>query len=104
WFIRNMTARGKTDVFTSLQSVAAMERTQGRPVIAVLVTDGRPTMGMVDSSDIIEEFTRVNDGGVSVFGFGGGRRVNRYLLDFLSYKNRGDSELVRELGDIPEGL
>jgi hypothetical protein len=104
WFINNMSSRGRTDVYASLEPLLELDATPQRPVVAVLVTDGRPTMGLVDSSDIIETFSQRNEGRVSVFAFGGGRRVNRYLLDLLSYKNRGDSLVVQADADIPTGL
>jgi len=103
-FIRSLKARGKTDVYESLQELVQMPRKSGRPFIAVLVTDGRPTTGIVDSSDIIEGFTRQNAGGASVFGLGGGKRVNRFLLDMLSYRNRGDSKVEEDRRRIPDVL
>lgn len=103
-FIKNLRARGKTDVYASLRPLLGLQRDMGRPVLAVFITDGRPTMGLVDSSEIIETFSRENRGSVSVFAFGGGRRVNRYLLELLSYKNRGDSQVVHERREIPGAL
>ena len=102
--IARLSARGKTDVYASLQQVLALERHAERPVVAVLVTDGRPTMGMVDSSEIIEAFTRECAGKVSMFCLGGGTRVNRFLLDLLGYKNRGDSLVVEDQRQIPSAL
>jgi len=103
-YIERLIARGRTDVYASLQQVLALERDPGRPVLAVLVTDGRPTMGMVDSSDIIEAFTWDSAGSVSMFCVGGGTRVNRFLLDLLGYKNRGDSLVVEDSRNIPDAL
>ena len=103
-YVERLVARGRTDVYASLQQVLALERDPARPVIAVLVTDGRPTMGMVDSSDIIEAFTRASAGSVSMFCVGGGTRVNRFLLDLLGYKNRGDSLVVEDSRNIPDAL
>lgn len=103
-FIQALKAKGKTDVYESLQELAQMPREPGRLLIAVLVTDGRPTTGIVDSSDIIEGFTRQNAGGASVFGLGGGKRVNRFLLDMLSYRNRGDSKVEEDRRRIPDVL
>lgn len=40
-------------------------------MIAVLMTDGRPTMGTVDSSDIIARFSKANQNGLSVFTLSG---------------------------------
>lgn len=100
-YLERLVSRGKTDVYGSLEQVLTLERDPARPVIAVLITDGRPTMGMVDSSDIIEAFTRANAGALSMFCVGGGTRVNRFLLDLLGYKNRGDSLVVEDSARIP---
>ena len=103
-FIENMEPRGKTDVHSSLARLLEIKRERNRPVIAVLVTDGRPTMGLLDSSEIIEQFSKKNAGNVSVFTMGGGTRVNTYLLDLLSYRNRGDSSVVTRSDEIPMGM
>ncbi|MBU1693799.1 MAG: VWA domain-containing protein [Verrucomicrobia bacterium] len=103
-YVDRLVARGKTDVYGSLEQVLTLDRDPARPVIAVLVTDGRPTMGMVDSSDIIEAFTRASAGSVSMFCVGGGIRVNRFLLDLLGYKNRGDALVVEDSARIPEAV
>jgi Mg-chelatase subunit ChlD len=103
-FIDSLEARGKTDVHGSLEKLLDVEAEVGRPVIAVLVTDGRPTIGLVDSSDIIEQFSHRNKGQVSVFSLGGGSKVNKYLLDLLSHRNRGDSLIVSRDLDLPPAL
>ena len=63
-------------------------------MIALLLTDGRATAGLLDSSDIIGEFTKANGGAISVFAMGVSRTAEKYLLDLLSYCNRGESSLV----------
>lgn len=103
-FIDRMEARGKTDVYASLDALMRMPRDPGRPLLCVLITDGRPTAGLVDSSEIIETFTRSNQGEVSMFALGGGTQVNRFLLDLLSYRNRGDARVVERRQDIPDAL
>jgi uncharacterized protein YegL len=103
-FIDSLEARGKTDVHASLEKLLQIVAEPGRPVIAVLVTDGRPTIGLVDSSDIIEQFSHSNSGNVSVFSLGGGMKVNKYLLDLLSHRNRGDSLIVTRDMDLPPAL
>lgn len=105
WFVEGLKARGKTDVNASLGVLLDhMDPRQDRPLIAVLVTDGRPTMGLVDSSEIIEAFTRRNKRTAAMFAVGGGRRANKYLLDLVSYRNRGDSLVVRDRDGIPAAL
>lgn len=103
-FIDEMISRGRTDVYASLEELMKIRRSAARPVVAVLVSDGRPTLGMVDSSDIIEKFRQVNAGRVSVLGVGGGKRVNRFLLDLIAYGNRGDSLIADENSGIPGAM
>ena len=93
-FIDTLRATGNTDVYGSLAAAASLPRDPNRPYLVVLITDGRPTTGVTLSSDIIERFSAENNGRLSMFSVGSGRRVNRFLLDLLSYRNRGDSLVV----------
>lgn len=95
-FIDGLRATGNTDVYGTLEAAATIERDPDRPLLAVLVTDGRPTTGVMGSSEIIERFSTANHGGLSLFSVGAGRRVNRFLLDLASYRNRGDALVVPE--------
>ncbi len=103
-FIEGLRARGGTDVFGSLEPLLAMEVNPARPTLAVLVSDGIPTTGVVDSTTILESFTAANAGAVSVFTIGGGPQVNEYLLDFLSFKNRGDTIMTFAREEIPDSM
>lgn len=104
WFVRDMVLRGKTDVYASLQKLQKMSAKSPVPVVAVLLTDGRPTIGLKDSTAIIESFTQEAGGKLSVFCVGGGSRANEYLLDLLSYRNRGDSILVGAASQLPKAI
>lgn len=101
-FTDGMRARGKTDLFAPLQEVLKIPRVPARPMIAILMTDGRPTMGTVDSSDIIARFSKANAGRVSVFTVGAGDQVNTFLLDLLGHNNRGGSLLMPLREQIPD--
>ncbi len=103
-FTDDMRARGQTDLFSPLQEVLKLSRASGRPMIAVLMTDGRPTMGTVDSSDIIARFSKANKGNVSVFTVGAGDRVNTFLLDLLGHNNRGGSWIMPLREQIPAAV
>jgi Mg-chelatase subunit ChlD len=104
-FIKSMTAKGETDIFESVRQMLSVEKRKGRPVIAHVVTDGRPTTGITDSTEIIEKFSQLNRGGVSVFTMGTVKTANTYLLDLLSYRNRGDSHVVTHgRWDIPDSM
>ncbi len=100
-FTDDMRARGQTDLFSPLQQVLKIPRAPQRPMIAVLMTDGRPTMGTIDSSDIIARFSKLNAGEVSVFTIGAGDRVNTFLLDLLGHNNRGGSWIMPLREQIP---
>lgn len=104
WFIEKMESRGKTDVYGSLEVIRGLPAEPGRITLAVLLSDGLPTIGLMDNFTIIQSFTDRNDGRISVFSFGGGSKVNRFLLDFVSYMNRGDSRIVRELPEMAQGI
>lgn len=101
-FIGRMESVGNTDIFDSLKDLMAFPRKPGRPVILMVVSDGVATKGLTDHSLIIEAFSQVNRGAVSVFTVGTYPGVNAYLLDLLSYRNRGDTFVVKTgRWDIP---
>jgi hypothetical protein len=106
-FVRAMESRGYTDIYASLRELLAMERRPVRPVIVILVSDGLPTAGLRDSAEIISAFTRENRGAVSIFAMATFDLANLYLLDMLSYMNRGDSVAARRgrfsIPDVMDG-
>lgn len=95
-FIGTLRASGNTDVYGSLAAASALPMDATRPMLMILVTDGRPTTGVTGSSEIIERFSAGNKEHLALFSVGAGRRANRFLLDLLSYRNRGDSLVVAE--------
>ncbi len=98
-FIQQMEAVGQTDVENALLGIIE-EPVQYYPSYIVLITDGRPTTGAIDSREIIQQITRRNNMRRPIFCFGGGHRVNRYLLDFISYQNRAWSQFAETTYDI----
>ncbi len=104
-FIAGMQSNGETDILASLRPLLDVSGTPGRPIVALLVTDGLATTGLTRSTDIIGEFSKLNDGRISVFAMGTMMKANTYLLDLISYCNRGDSRLtVGGRWGIPEAL
>ncbi len=106
-FIDRLEAQGRTDIDAGLDAMQLLGFDDARPAIALLFTDGRPTAGVVNSSQIIERFTTENRGRISVFSLGVGRQVNRFLLDMLGFRNRGDLQLAehnREIGRALRGV
>ena len=102
-FVDGMHAFGNTDVFASLKALLNLQRDPHRPLIAYMITDGLPTAGEVESAQIIGDFSAINNGMMSVYMFGASQRANAYLIDMLTYCNRGSSALLRgNSWDIPD--
>lgn len=110
-FIDSLRAIGNTDLFLLLQDILTLPRDPARPTIAVVVTDGEPTVGVTGTTRIIGEFTRMNQGRIAVYAFGAKRR-DPYFLDMLCYANRGEntsasgdvSGLAAELAPVFESI
>jgi len=101
-FVGRMRAFGQTDVFGSLRSLMKLPRDPNRPMIAMIVTDGKPTFGVTESAPIISDFSKLNNGMIAVYMYGTQRSANAYLLDMLTYCNRGASTVLNgNRWDIP---
>ncbi len=104
-FIDDMRAEGGTDLYRAMQALLTLERQPGRPTIALLISDGHPTAGLTASTDVIGQFTRANNGRVSVYALGTTQTANMYLLDLISFSNRGEAMAVtRGRWGIPDAM
>jgi hypothetical protein len=104
-YIQGMLSTGETDVLGSIKTLLALKREANRPIVAVMVTDGRPTSGELNSADIIGQFSKLNEGAISIFALGTAQTANSYLLDLLGYCNGGGSYVVnRGRWEIPDAL
>ncbi len=102
-FVMDLTPSKQTDVYGAINRIVKMPQTR-EPSDIMLLSDGRPTYGVVDARELLNAITRVNQKVRPVFAYSGGAKVNRYLLDFISYQNRGWSEYIKNRGDISRGL
>ena len=105
-FVDAIRPDGNTDLYAAARSVLSLPRSPERAVIVLLVSDGVATQGDIRrDSEIIGEFSRENDGDVSVFGVGVSPRSDEYLLSMLSLCNRGGpAVLPRDRFSIPDAL
>jgi len=104
-YINSMVANGNTDLFTSMSDLLKLPATEGRPIIAFVITDGLVNKGITDNSAIIGEFTRKNAGKISVFTLGTSQLANLYLVDLLSYCNKGYVNVISKgRWDIPDSI
>ena len=90
-WLSNLTAHGRTDVFSVIRSVLTLPRDPSRPIIALVVTDGDANAGVSDTAEILSRFTKLNDGLVSVYMYGVKKKANRELIEILTKGNRGES-------------
>jgi len=89
YFVRRLEASGKTDIYSSMNPLVQLGTERARPLIVLLFSDGRPTVGVINSRRIINELTRFRGPSTSIFCVGTGSDLNRYLLDMLAFRNRG---------------
>lgn len=94
-YIREIGAHGGSDIYESMRELLEFTAEGDRPIVAVLITDGIPSLGLRESTEIIGRFTAMNRGRISVFSIGIAQHANKYLLDLLSYCNRGDVIIER---------
>ena len=96
-FLKGLESKGQTDVYSALRAVVSEKPRAGVPGIILLVSDGRPTTGIQDSREVINAVTAENGLGNSIFAFGAGGTVNRYMLDLIAYRNIGRSAVIANM-------
>jgi len=103
-FVSRMVSANETDIYQSLSGLVLKQPSPHRPYIILLVTDGRATAGIIENRAIINQISAINNDKCSIYSFAGGRRVNKYLLDLLSYRNKGESRFQPSFTRIEESL
>jgi uncharacterized protein YegL len=104
WFLEPQKSEGRTDLQAALARIRTARKSESRPLLVLFVSDGLPTLGETDDYRILHSFSEGNDGSAAVFAFGSGPRVNRFFLDFLSRRNRGDTRLEEDSNRAPQSL
>lgn len=103
-FLQGIQSRGETDVYNGIRPVVLEKPPEGTPGVVVVITDGRPTAGIRDGRTIINSLTQENELNNSILAFGGGNTVNRYMLELLAYRNKGESYVAPRIEDISSYL
>ncbi len=113
-FIKNLKPIGGTAIDDALQKALSLARQREhslennglvpisvrRPFVVVFLTDGRPTVGRTDETQIVERVSGADASGARVFCFGIGTDVNTHLLDKITEKTRAFSQYVLPDEDI----
>ncbi len=88
-WLEHLDTGGVTDLYDGLAPLLQYPREKGRVGLAILMSDGVPTKGVIDSTQIISDFSENNQDRISIFTLGSGQDANNFLLDLLSYCNQG---------------
>jgi len=92
-WVNKLSALGSTDINRALLEAAALSD-QERPTYLIFLTDGLPTEGVVESSEILKNLEDSATDNLRLFGFGVGYDVDTYLLDSLADNHHGTSTYV----------
>lgn len=94
-FIKDLRANGSTAIDDALRKALSMRPTDStRPFVIIFLTDGMPTIGVTDESQILANVKQNDLGRTRIFCFGIGTDVNTHLLDKLTEQSRGYSQYV----------
>ncbi|MEO1236969.1 MAG: VWA domain-containing protein, partial [Planctomycetota bacterium] len=103
-WLRGARARGQTDVNLALRQLLRRDLEPGRVYELILISDGRPTLGVLDTRELINLITRENDLAASIYCVAVGEKQDNRLLDFLAYRNKGFSITLERRRDIALGI
>lgn len=99
-FIEGIEARGGTNINDALLTALVERPDPNRPRIMVFLTDGCPTVGLRNVTQILENVTQTNANRSRIFVFGVGYDVNARLLDKMAADNGGTRNYVKPHEDI----
>ena len=93
-FLDEASSGGYTDLNHILSRLLVRDIAVERVYYIILISDGRPTRGVMDTRALINRITRDNNLAASIYCIGIGPRQNRKLLDYLAHRNKGYSLFV----------
>ncbi|MBE7487573.1 VWA domain-containing protein [bacterium] len=103
-FINGLEPGGKTDIYRSLATVVRSLPPGDRPFLIILCTDGRSTVGLQDTREIINALSIENRLRAAIHVFGAGEYVNRHLLGLLAYRNKGIARFAGDPGKVSDDI
>ena len=99
-FIDGIEGRGMTNINEALLTALAEKPDPNRPRIVVFLTDGQPTAGVRNPTQILENVAKANRNLSRIFVFGVGYDINDHLLDKMAADNGGTRNYVTPNEDI----
>jgi Ca-activated chloride channel family protein len=102
-WVERLSAVGSTDINRALLEAVTLGDSE-RPTYLIFLTDGLPTEGVVESTQILHNLTNKASEHLRLFAFGVGYDVDTYLLDSLAQNHHGTSSYVVPGEQIDEVL
>ena len=100
-FVDGIRPGGSTNIDEALEAALGLvSEDDERPAYVLFLTDGLPTAGETNESQIAEHAQRSNDADARIFSFGVGYDVNARLLERLATTSGGTTEYVRPEDDL----
>ena len=100
-FVEELKARGGTDIYEALNTaLELLDEDSTRPKIIVFLTDGRPTVGLTEYTDILKKVRKQNTHRSRIFAFGVGYDVNAHLLDEVAEESKAVSAYIEPSEDL----
>jgi len=103
-FIKKVPGQIKTDVYRVLHSIILKIYSRYSPCHVFLVTDGKSTQGIRDTQRIVRDIAPVTRSNISIFTINIGKGGNRYLLDLVAYRSRGELLQIDDLDSTEAAL
>jgi Ca-activated chloride channel family protein len=94
-FGEEIEAQGGTNIEEALRFALSAKIDPNSVPIVVFLTDGLPTIGKVDTKEILNSTHKANLSKARIFVFGVGYDVNTYLLDQIAGNTRGARDYVK---------
>ncbi len=94
-FGNEIEAQGGTNIEEALRFALSAKVDPNSVPIVVFLTDGLPTIGKVDTKEILNSTQKANQAKARIFAFGVGYDVNTYLLDQIVGNTRGARDYVK---------
>lgn len=93
-FVDSLEARGGTNIHDALLRALSLNRSADRFFAVVFLTDGLPTVGITEDSEILKAVMQHNRHNVRIFAFGVGYDVNTFLIDQLAEKTNAVADYI----------
>ena len=103
-FIDGIEGHSMTNINDALLTALAEKPDPKRPRIIVFLTDGCPTVGVTNPTQILENVAKANRNLSRIFVFGVGYDVNDHLLDKMAADNGGTRNYVTPNEDIEDAV